>query len=180
MFSHLFFFTGMYFQIRDFVLTCPECQRNRIKKSEVRLELVGNPSFLVTNFKLLSVMFYWCAFLLSHTFSLTLSCSFSLVFWKCRLTCYIPITSYNSPFSLVLLRVPHRGWLAGDVSQRPWRHTVLTCWASWGVSGRRGCSVTLRYGQAGDPSRPTGLSWQLSAITFRKSSRKWTQTWKLT
>lgn len=34
----LFFFppTGMYFQIRDFVLSCPECQSQRSKKSEVR------------------------------------------------------------------------------------------------------------------------------------------------
>lgn len=75
---------------------------------------------------------------------------------------------------------PFSSWRAGDVWQRWSRAMALMCWASWGVSGRRGFSVTSPCGLTDAPSQLTGPFWRPSVTTFRKYSQKWIRAIKQT
>lgn len=104
------FLTGMYFQIRDFVLSCPDCRSQRTKKTEVRsrsesqrliwqvkLSFLFTPHFYKTyspsSFFLIGASFFSSSHILIHTFSLTFSVLLSHFdfSFKCFLAHCIPL-----------------------------------------------------------------------------------------
>lgn len=127
------------------------------------------------NFPLLNTThILWTALILNCDL-LSLTCSIFSYFCLSRSLFFNRVlTIIGVSFPPLMLTLSNRSVWARAVSLRQWCHTAVTCWISWGASGRLDCSVTSLWGQTDALTPPTRQCWWQWASTFRKYSLRWT------